>query len=133
MMQNAVLSTARILGAGYLANAAASSTATTSQDACRQYGMVTTVLRQEMQLARFFCDDALYMALHTFLVDAQRVLLSRVFDSPLVVEYNFNAGVFSVVAAHQIYGDAKRFAEIEARNIAALPFHIGPMVAAVQA
>lgn len=134
-IKNTVYSTARIIAAAYLANAAAaaSSKTMTSQDLSKYYGMIVQVMREEMLAARLVCNDELYMALNDFLVQAQTVLLRRIYSAPVVVEYNFGYGVFSQVAAHEIYADGTRFAEIEARNPYSPPYHIGPSVTAVRA
>lgn len=129
--QEAVISSVRIVGAAYLARAGATAVATSSQQACQQYASVIKVLDQEASIARDRCDDVLHVALRDFTVQAQTALLNRVFGTPAIVEYNFSGGVFSVVAAHEIYGDATRFAEIEANNPSRLPFVIGPVVRAV--
>lgn len=129
--QDAVISTVRILGAAYLAKAGATAVANSSQEACRQYNSVLTVLNEEADIARSRCDDQLFVALRDFIATAQTALLDRVFGTPPIVEYDFSGGVFSVVAAHEIYGDATRFAEVEANNPDHLPFLVGPLVRAV--
>lgn len=129
--QDAVISAVRILGAAYLAKAGATAVAASSQEACRQYKTVLTVLNEEADIARNRCDDALHIALRDFTAAAQTSLLDRVFGTPPIVEFDFSGGVFSIVAAHEIYGDATRFAEIEANNTDSLPFLVGPLVRAV--
>lgn len=116
-----------------LARASLSAAAETAQDAARQYGMILTVLRQEADAARLRCDDELHLALVDYITQAQTALLERIYGTPPVIEYDFAGGVSTLVAAHEIYRDARRAHEIEARNPSAFPWALGPTVAALAA
>ena len=63
---------------------------------------------------------------------AGATLLAKAYGLPPLIEYDFHAGVSSLFAAHEIYGDAKRLREIEASNARQIALTIGPRVAAVQ-
>lgn len=131
--QDAVFSAVRILGAAYIARVGASTAATSSQDACRLYAMVLKVLNEEAAIAQSRCDTTLYLSIRDFTGTAQTALLTRIYDAPALIEYNFNGAVSSLVAAHEIFGDAKRFGELEATNATALPFIMGPTIRAYSA
>jgi len=128
-----VIVTTRVHGGVALANATLGSVAVTSQDASRQYDMVLAVLRQEAAAARARCDDELHLALNDYITQMQTAMLERIYGTPAVVIYDFAGGVSSLAAAHEIYRDARRAHEIEARNASAWPWALGPTVAALAA
>lgn len=129
--QEAVISTARIIAGAQLAKVLVATAATTLQSACREYRIVRTVLEEEAAAARARCDDELYLAINETLVEAQTKLLARVYGAPPIVSYDFGGPVWSVVAAHEIYGDARRASEIESLNSSSMPWLLGPDVSAV--
>ena len=83
--------------------------------------------------ARLRCDDELHLALVEYITSAQTALLERIYGTPPIIEYDFAGGVSTLVAAHEIYRDARRAHEIEARNPSAFPWALGPTVAALAA
>ena len=132
-VREAVYQATRIIAAAYMAQATISDTTATSQELCARYNAFVAVMGEEILAARNSCDNTLHLALRLFMATTQKAMLARIYSAPLIVQYDFHGGVFGVVAAHEIYGDGRRFAEIEARNPAAPPYHIGPVVAAVRA
>lgn len=131
LAQEMVVSSMRILAGVALAKVVSTSPAANAQEACRQYAMVISVLREEATAARTRCDDDLHLALNQFIVETQTTLLARVYGTPAIVEYDFGGPVWSMVAAHEIYGDARRSRDIESINARTLPWQFGPVVSAV--
>lgn len=127
---DAVITAARVMSAGYMARASIEQTPRTLQDALTQYDRVATILTQETQIARAACDNVLFMAIREFQAKAQVALLNRAYNLPAIVQYNFHTGVSPLVAAHEIYGDARQHRLIERYNPGALPFLVGPIVTA---
>ncbi|MGL5735813.1 MAG: DNA circularization N-terminal domain-containing protein [Beijerinckiaceae bacterium] len=128
---DAILTTVRVLAGARMAKAAFEVSAQTLQDAFKQYDMVLKILDGEMKLARAACNDELSLELRSFLASAQSVLLNRAYNLPAVVQYDFHGPVSSLVAAWEIYGNAKRFADVEKYNRSQLPHTLGPLVTAV--
>jgi prophage DNA circulation protein len=130
--QDAVYSTVRILSAANMAKAALEVAVVTLDDALRQYDAVVTIISQEVEAAKIACDTDLYLELRKFETELKKQLLNRAYNLPSLVEYDFGGGVHSLVAAHAIFGDAKRFKEIEERNPLSWPFAIGPKIIATR-
>lgn len=128
--QNSVYALFRILGAGYMARAALETPTTTLQAALDQYDQVMSVLDQEMKLANQECDSSLYLELDKFRAKVATALLDRAYLLPALIEYEFNRSVISLVAAHEIFRDARKFPEIEMRNPFNWPFSLGTKVVA---
>lgn len=122
-----------ISSAGYIARNSMQVPAATMQDALAQYDMVDTLLSNELIVARAKCDNCLFMALQQFQADTRSALLNRAYNSPAIVQYNFNRGLPSLVAAHEIYGDAKKFGLIELHNRFSSPFLLSGDVTAPRA
>lgn len=129
-VEESLFSSLRLISVAHMARSAAYMQSATVDEAMARYDAVVTVLDEEAVAARDKCDDAMFMQIANFRAEAQRALLKAAFESPALVSYNFNGGVPSLVAAHEIYGDAGRFAEIEARNPLSWPFSIGPEIIA---
>jgi prophage DNA circulation protein len=126
--ENAVYAAVRLLGGAQMALAALETDVKTLDAALLEYDQVVSVLEGEAEIARASCDDALYLALRKFTVEIKNKLLTRAYTLPALVTYNFNTGVHSLVAAYELFGDAKRFPEIEARNVGNHPYNLGPTV-----
>jgi hypothetical protein len=125
-----VLASTSIISAAYLARNAIQIRASTMQEALVQYDMVDTVLASELMVARAKCDNCLFMALQQFQIDARNTMLSRAYNSPAVIQYNLQRGISSLVAAHEIYGDAKKFGLIEAHNKPFAPYAMSGQITA---
>lgn len=128
--QNAVYSLIRLVAAAYLARSFTETQPATVDEGLRQYDMVMAVLDQEAEIANTDCyDTALFLAIREFSTAVARVLLSRAYESPTLVVYQFPGTMHSLVAAYQIFGDAKRVRSLENRNPGA-PWEMGPRVIA---
>lgn len=76
------------------------------------------------------CEDPeMYLAIQEFKASVEHQLLQRAFASPALVEYTFPGPLPSLVASYEIYGDAKRFTEIENGNLG-FPWGVGPTIVA---
>lgn len=128
--QNAVFTFIRLLGATYLASAFTETQPVTVDEGLRQYDMVMTVLEQEAAIANADCyDTELFLAIREFSVLVSRVLLNRAYESPTLVTYSFAGVTHGLVAAYEIFGDAKRSRSLERRNPGA-PWAVGPRIIA---
>jgi hypothetical protein len=128
--QNAVFSLVRISAAAEMAKALIDNPPVTMSDALAKYDAVMALLENEAQIAKANCNDKLFLQLRDFASIAGRRILSNAYNKPSTIRYDFGASVHSLVASFSIYGDAKRFAELEAANTNALPFLLGPIVSA---
>ncbi len=131
--QNAVYAAVRSLAAAYMARTALEIEVYTLDASLTLYDQVSAVLNQELAEAQVACDGFLYSAMRSFTIQAEAALLGRAYTLPAVTAYDFGAAVPSVVAAYEIYNDAKRLRDIEASNPTSMPFGIGPVVYAVRA
>lgn len=131
--QDAVNSMARMLAVVNMVQAALETPVTNLLAALDQYDQVVQIITEELSIARATCQDSLFLKLRDFETEAKTQLLKRAYGLPALVTYNFSKGVASLIAAYEIYGDAKRFREIESYNIGYLPFHLGPTIQAPRA
>lgn len=132
--ENAVYSAMRILSAGYVVRGLLEQPTTTLDAALQDYDRIASVLQEEAIIANTECHDpAMYLAIRDFLVQVQTLLLQRAYDLPALVVYKFTGGTHSLKAAYEIYGDARRFADLESRNPQYLPWAFGPEVVAAGA
>lgn len=132
--ENTVYSAMRILSAGYVVRGLLEQPTTTLDAALLDYDRITSVLQEEAVIANTECHDpAMYLAIRDFLVQVQTLLLQRAYDLPALVVYKFTGGTHSLKAAYEIYGDARRFADLESRNPQYLPWAFGPEVVAAGA
>jgi prophage DNA circulation protein len=128
--ESAVYSSVRMIAGAHMAQAAIENPGRTIDEGLAKYDAVMALLEQEALIARAACDNATFLAIRTFAADAGKQILSAAYGLPAMTKFNFNGGVHSLVAAYGIFGDAKRYQEIEANNAAYLPFLTGPTVIA---
>jgi len=131
--EDAVNSMARMLAMVGMAQAALETPVTNLVEALAQYDQVVQIISEELAAARATCQDSLYIKLREFESQAKTQLLKRAYGLPALVTYNFSKSVHSLVAAYEIYGDAKRFRDIETFNTGKWPFLVGPTVQAPRA
>lgn len=128
--QNAIYGTMRILSAAYMAQGALQRTDANAQETFRSLGQIDAVLGTEIEAARQACDNNLYLELRNFYVATQTALLNRVYTLPALVIYNFRKPVHALVAAYEIYNNARRAGEITNQNPGSAPWGVGPQVIA---
>lgn len=128
--QDAVYGLVRAIAAGYMARTSFELPVRTLGEALDQADAISGMLEQEMLLARNNCQIDSYNALRDYEQKVKAALMARAYNLPALVQYNFSTSVPSLVAAYEIFNDAKRFGEIELRNPGGLPFMVGPLVIA---
>lgn len=128
--QDTVYGTMRSIAAGYMVRAALQNNNVNAQDAFVSYEQISAVLATEIEDARVRCDNNLYLELRNFYTSSQTALLNRVYSLPALVIYNFRKPVHALVAAYEIYNDAKRAPSIENQNPGSSPWGVGPRVVA---
>lgn len=132
--QNAVYSAIRILSAGYMARGILETTTTTLDAALEEFDIISTILAEEAEIANTQCaDPQLFLDIKDFMISTQASLLQRAYTLPGMVVYKFKGGTHSLAAAYEIYGDARRFKDLEARNPQYLPWAFGPEVVGTEA
>lgn len=131
-VENAVYSHARVCAACYMAEGALEEQNVRTGEVFGQIDVIDAILSQEAEYARGICDNHLYAAITKFRDDAMANLYQKAYDSPGLVEYNFNGSVHPLVAAYSIYGDAKKHRELEMLNVISNSGMMGPSVAGVR-
>jgi len=100
--------------------------------AIAQYEAVSGILESLRKQSFDDCNTpSFWLSLNNFKIEAQGVLLNRAYNAPALVEYMFPRSVHSLVAAYEIFGDAKRFQEIENRNTG-YPWAVGQTIIAAR-
>lgn len=126
---SAVDNSVRLIGAAYYARALLEFRPRSMNEGLTQYQIATALMSGIVEP----CDDPeIYLSIQDMKTDMEQQLLQRAFTSPALVEYTFPGAVDSLVAAYEIYNDAKRFKEIEDGNIG-LPWALGPSIIAGRA
>lgn len=128
--QNAIYAAFRTMAAAHMVRAAIETEPETLNAGLAQYDQVASVLDQEADAAQLLGDNTLFLAIRDFTAEAKALLLRRAYELPAIVEYDFGGSTHSLMAAYEIYGDAKRFRDIEKRNNSGLPFMVGPIISA---
>lgn len=129
--QNSVYGMMRVLGAAYMVRAVTEAESTTLDAAMVQYDTISNILNEEAAVANSQCASPKYfLALRDFIIEAQKTLLHNAYNLPSLVTYHFPGPTHSLLAAHEIFGDAKRSREIESRNPQYLPWAAGPSIVA---
>ena len=132
LMQNAVFTLFRVSAAAMLAKAMMETNPRNLSEALRDYDRVALVLDEEMAAANDACHDPiLFRELGNFAAIAKKALIDRAYKSPALVEYKFPSSTHSLVAAFEIFNDAKKFKEIEQSNYGE-PWNIGPNIIAAK-
>ena len=130
---NALYTATRLSAVAYMVRTATQTPATTMDTGLARLDEIMTVVDQEVEAIRLSCDAATYINMRQFRADTFNVLSHQAYNLPATVIYNFNQPVSSIVAAYRIYGDAKRFADIEAQNAYRIPLTLGHFVTASKA
>lgn len=129
--QNAIFSFVRSAAAAYMVRGILEKTTTTLNAALADYDTIMVILDEEAEVANATCNDPrLYLALRDFIITTGQQLLTRAYTLPALVQYTFIGGMHSLVAAYELFNDAKRFEEIETRNPQYLPWAVGQQIVA---
>jgi len=134
--EDALFASIRALCAAYMARAVqgmGKGTGKTTMDAAlRRIDQIETLLHEEEAGAIAACNNGLHLTLRKLEQGTVPPLYALAYQSPPIVIYNLLGGVPSLVVAHQIYGDARKFAQVEAMNPYAWPWAVGPRVHALR-
>jgi prophage DNA circulation protein len=114
--ENAVFAATRLIGVTVMANAALETKPANLQAALLEYDQLVSVIDGEISIAINDCNSLLHKSLNDMLASLKPILLNRAYNLPALVSYDLKRGTHSLVAAWELFGDAKRFAEIESRN-----------------
>jgi len=131
-VQSLVLSTRLAMIRDY-ALTAAQSTYQTVTAAVADLDFVMAVYDDEERAAADRCDDALVTAIRAARADAAGTILAQNVRLPGVTESSADGVWPSVVVAHKLYGDGKRYGDVESYNPRMPPFFIGREVVAPSA
>jgi prophage DNA circulation protein len=131
--ENSIYSAIRVISAGHMAKAAVETNYATLSEALSRYDQVVAILEQEKVIARDACNNTLFNEISILQTNIQQLLLNKAYNLPALVQYDFGGPTPSLVAAYQIYGDAKKFNAVEKRNPSYHPFMLGPVVIAAGA
>ena len=94
---------------------------------------IMAVYDDEEVAATARCDDALVSTIRAARALAASTILSRTVGLPAVIEVSVDGIWPSLVVAQKLYGDGKRYSEVEAYNAHMVPFFIGRDVVASMA
>lgn len=132
MMENAVYSLVRISAAACLTQSILDTEPENISTALTQFDAVRHIFEQEMTAANADCNDPkLYLELASFAKEARYALLNRAYNANALIQYTLPGATHSLVAAWEIYGDSKRFTDIERYNNG-LPWSVGPDIIATR-
>jgi prophage DNA circulation protein len=129
---DALLSALRSLAAAYMARAAQEITSATLDEALTRIGQIRTLLEEEIALAIASCEDLRHLQLRQLESSTLGPLYSQAYLSPPIITYTLKGALPSLVAAHEIYGDATKFQTVETMNPAAPIWSVGPKVYATR-
>lgn len=128
--ENAIYSSMRIATGAYLAQASLEFAPERLDEALEQYDIVRTVLEDEITNS-VMCDDFMtHIELRRNLSDIKKALLNRAYNLPATIIYNFSSGVHVLVAAYEIYDNAKFYQDLLNRNPHQPAYSMGPEIAA---
>lgn len=126
--QEALISLMRSLSAAYMMRAATQIVSKSLQDALSNMDAVITILSEEQANALSSGNDDLYISLSIFKALAAQTLSNYAYNLPPIISYKYPGGFPSLVVAHDIFGDASQFENLENRNPFNFPFALGPVV-----
>lgn len=115
--EDAVYVLTRTVAGAHMAQSAMEQKLSNVDEVLAAMDAASEVLRSEGEIAYALCENALFLEIRRYLVSFRAQLYGRAYRLPGVVLYNFGGGVHPLVAAYQIYGDAKRLRELEIGNV----------------
>lgn len=122
-----VITTRLILIRDYAWTVAETQFDTVSQ-ALEHLDFIMAVYDDEEQVAVQRCDDVLALAIRTARATAAATILARNIRLPGLAEYPIDGVWPSLVAAHKLFANARRFDQVEAYNPQMSPFFMGRSV-----
>jgi prophage DNA circulation protein len=131
--ENTLFASMRLSAAAYMARVASQTPASEMQTALERVDEINAILIEEERAAFEQCDPALHLELTQFRANTVAELTRLAFEVPARVVYHFTGPVCSHVAAYRIFGDAKRFRELELANPHQACWSMGPDILATKA
>jgi len=131
--QEALFSALRVMCAAYMLRSATQIVSVTLEDALAKLDSIALIINQEKANALAINNNDLYVAITAFEATALLALTTYAYNLPPIIIYNFSGGIPSLVAAHEIYGDANQSTALEARNPNNWAFALGPLIYALGA
>jgi prophage DNA circulation protein len=128
--EEAVLIRHRTLAGVGMAQAAMARKYSTIDEALTAMDQVSAVLEDEAKSAYDSCDNPLFLELRKYITQFKSMMNDLAYRLPPIVAIDFMGGVYPLVAAYAIYGDAKRHRELELRNILDANGRFQPVIAA---
>lgn len=130
LAEDAVARSMRLLSSVHLARSYLATRSANVDEGLNQMAIVMDMLDRDADTAYDDCrDSALFLAIRAFQDGVSGAMIHRAFNSPTLVTYQFGAPMHALVAAWEIYGDAKRSSDILFRN-PGLPWLVGPSIVA---
>lgn len=114
--QDALHSLTRIVSGVFMAQGIVEQSFANSTVAFQYYDRITALLQAEARIAYDNCDNNLFLAIREFTINTQNAILKKAYNAPALVRYSMTGGHHPLVAAYQIFGDAKRHRELELGN-----------------
>ena len=114
--QNALHSLTRIVAGAFMSRGAIEATYSSASTAFEYYDLVTGILASEARIAYDDCDNNLFLEIRDFTIQSQSAILAKAYKSPALISYSMPSGAHPLVAAYQLFGDAKRHRELELGN-----------------
>jgi len=122
--------TTRLIAIRDYAIAAAQKRYDTVKDALDDLDFIMQVFDDEERLATEQCDDVLVAAIRQARATAASVILAANITRPGIVEFHVDGEWPSLVVAHKIYGNGRRYEQVERYNPTMLNFWMGRSVIA---
>lgn len=97
----------------------------TVSEALADLDFIMAIYDEEEAAATRRCDDVLVTAIRKARAEAAQAMLAANIRLPGIVESNVDGVWPSLLAAHKLYGDGKRYEEVERYNPQMPPFFIG--------
>ncbi len=130
-MLDGLNSALRVASAAYIIRGALEYQPETLAQAFSHYDTVATLLDDEAANALLIDDTLANVQIRNAFADSAAALLTRAYNLPALITYNFGGGVSSLFAAYEIYGDANKRTQLELSNPTKWPWALGPDVIAV--
>lgn len=130
--EEALFAAMRAMAAAYMARAAQEIEKTTLDAAMQRIIKIKKILDEEQAGAIARCENGLHFSLRRLEARTISELFKLAYLSPPIVTYKVLGPIPSLVAAHEVYGDARKFGQIEAMNPFAPPWAVGPKIAAIR-
>lgn len=129
--EEAVLSRFHLLAGVKLAEAALAKKYRYTDEALQAKDAVMIVFADEAKAAYDDCDNTMFLAIRDYALQFSRMMNDLIYRLPGLVAVNFLGGIHPLVAAYDIYKDAKRHRDLEEKNRVDAQGRFGPIVVGI--